>query len=209
MQPAPETAAYASPNHHKYNGHGRFYTRHLERFMQAYTDALAATQPSSVLDAGCGEGYATDFMARRLPRAAFTGVDVNPDALAFARAHFGGAARYCEGSLYALPFEQDAFDAVVCSEVLEHLDAPARALAELARVARHHVLLTVPREPIFKWLNDVGRALGFSPDPGHVNFWTPAAFEAFVRDHFSEGAFYVHGIYQIALVPAAAYRRAG
>ncbi len=203
---APSEVEYFSPNYHKYNGHSRFYTRHLERFMDAYTGMLAGTHPHTVLDAGCGEGYATDFMARRLPDVQFTGLDLSEDAVAFARQQFGGAATYRQGSLYNLPFEADAFDAVVCSEVLEHLDDPTRALVELTRVARHHVLLTVPREPIFKWLNDVGRALGFSPDPGHVNFWTPRAFEAFVRAHFSEGEFRVHGIYQMALVPVRAYR---
>lgn len=205
MQASPSTE-YFSANYHKYNGHGRFYTRHLERFMAAYTDMLAETAPRTVLDAGCGEGYATDFMARRLPEVTFTGVDLSADAVAFASQNFGRSATYRQGSLYALPFEDGAFDAVVCSEVLEHLDKPDEALAELARVARHHVLLTVPREPIFKWLNDIGRALGMSPDPGHVNFWTPASFEAFVRGHFATGSFRTHGIYQMARVPVSAYR---
>ena len=144
-------------------------------------------------------------MARLLPDVQFTGIDLSAEAVAFARQQFGSAATYVQGSLYELPFERDAFDAVVCSEVLEHLDEPARALAELARVARAYVLLTVPREPLFKWLNDVGQALGFSPDPGHVNFWTPSSFKAFVRKHFGEGTFCTHGIYQMALVPVAAY----
>lgn len=207
MQASQTTTDYFSANHHKYNGHGRFYTRHLERFMAAYTDMLAATHPETVLDAGCGEGYATDFMARRLPDVSFTGVDLSGDAVAFARQTFGSAATYLEGSVYDLPFDEGAFDAVVCSEVLEHLDEPARALAELTRVARHHVLLTVPREPIFKFLNDIGRFMGMSPDPGHVNFWSPVAFEAFVREHFTTGTFRTHGIYQMALVPVSAYRQ--
>ncbi len=203
---AVSTRAYTSPNHHKYNGHNRFYMHHLERFMQAYTEMLAATEPATVLDAGCGEGYATDFMARLLPGVQFTGIDLSGEAVAFAREQFGEAATFEQGSLYELPFADGHFDAVVCSEVLEHLDHPEKALAELARVARHHVLLTVPREPIFKWLNDLGRALGFSPDPGHVNFWTPKSFEHFVRAHFDAGTFCTHGIYQIALVPVSSYR---
>ncbi len=197
---------YTSPNHHKYNGRNRFYMRHLERFMRTYAEMLAATAPSTVLDAGCGEGYATQFMARQLPEVSFTGIDLSAEAVAFARHAFGEMATYEQGSLYELPFSDNAFDAVVCSEVLEHLYEPDKAVAELARVARHYVLLTVPREPIFKWLNDLGRTLGFSPDPGHVNFWTPAGFEAFVRTHFDTGTFCTHGIYQIARVPVDAYR---
>ena len=54
--------------------------------------------------------------------------------------------------------------------------------------------------------DDLGRALGFSPDPGHVNFWTPKTFERFVRAHFDVGTFCTHGIYQIALVPVSSYR---
>lgn len=75
-----------------------------------------------------------------------------------------------EASIYALPWPADAFDLVICCEVLEHLQRPAEGLAELARVARRHVLLSTPWEPVWRVLNVArGRYLGeLGNTPGHV-----------------------------------------
>ena len=84
-------------------------------------------------------------------------------------------------------------------EVLEHLEDPIRAIAELRRVARHSVLITVPREPFFGWLNELGQRLGLSPDPGHVNFWTKGSFQRLVQTYFDEPDFEWSRTYQLAL----------
>jgi SAM-dependent methyltransferase len=82
----------------------------------------------------------------------------------------------------ALPFPDDAFDVVGCFEVLEHLphDLPRQALAELARVARRGVVLSVPHEPWFSLANAArGKNLDVRPrgsDPDHRQFWSRRAF---------------------------------
>ena len=64
--------------------------------------------------------------------------------------------RRCQGlgHLHAnadeLPFADDQFDVVVAAEVLEHLPDPVRGLAEMARVGRRHMVVSVSREPIFR-----------------------------------------------------------
>lgn len=141
------------------------------------------------------------MLARRLPGVSFTGLDASAPAVAFARKRFGRLAAFATGSVYALPYPDGAFDAVVCSEVLEHLDAPDRALAEVLRVARKAAAVTVPREPLFDALNRAGQALGFAPNPGHVNFWTPRQFERFVRDVAPHAHIERHSLYQIATIP--------
>lgn len=190
---------YQSANHHKYTIENRFYQWHLQSFLHLLYDMLEEAGPRSVLDAGCGEGFVVDFVARQDPSLELTGVDLSEGAIRYARERFGNQGHFREGSIYDLPFDEDAFDAVVCSEVLEHLDEPGRAVAELRRVARSHVLMTVPREPFFKWLNDIGRWLGISPDPGHVNFWTTSTFRDFVGAHFDEAGFDTRHVYQLAL----------
>ncbi len=192
--------SYSSANHQKYTYDNRLYQWHLRAFLRLLYRMLAETGARSVLDAGCGEGFVADFLARQDPDLHITGVDLSPAAVAYAEEHFGQRVRFRTGSLYKLPFSDQAFDTVVCSEVLEHLDAPERAVRELRRVARRHVLITVPREPYFGWLNALGRRLGISPDPGHVNFWTRQGFRAFVEAHFDAARFARrHGIYQLAL----------
>src|SRR5690606_37782612 len=69
-----------------------------------------------------------------------------------------------------------SFDVVVCCEVHEHLDEPARGLAEIARVARERVLISTPWEPVWralnmargKYLRDLGNT------PGHVQHFSRA-----------------------------------
>lgn len=194
-------ATHESANLHKHATRNPIYRWHLEQFFRAQFEMLHSAAPATVLDAGCGEGFGVADLKRRDPSLRLTGVDLSPEAVAYARQHFGQAGAFAQGSVYELPFEDQSFDLVLCSEVLEHLDEPERAVAELRRVARRHLLLTVPREPIFHLLNDFGRALGLSPDPGHVNFWTPDAFRTFVQAEAGPNATFrlVH-VYQLALV---------
>lgn len=102
----------------------------------------------SVLDVGCGpHGLST-----AAPGAAFVGVDVEfPGPVA------GGmvALRVDPG---ALPFEDAAFDSVVCLDVLEHVPPADRAglVAELARVAARRVLLACPSDE-GAWIDDLLR----------------------------------------------------
>ena len=194
------TEAYSSANSQKYTHQNRLYQWHIQAFLQRVYQLLAQTEARSVLDAGCGEGFVTRYLAQQNPALRLTGMDLSKEAIAYAQDHFGHLAHFRTGSLYKLPFSDNSFDLVVCSEVLEHLDDTDRAVSELKRVARRHVLITVPREPYFKWLNDFSRALGISPDPGHVNFWTKTTFQEFIRSHFNAPSFaWKHVIYQMAL----------
>ena len=196
---ASPTEATPSANLHKYTYKNRFYQKHLEAFLAEVYALLNTTEASLVLDAGCGEGFVTDYLARQDPDLRLTGVDLSEDAIAYAKEHFGDRATFRTGSIYKLPFSDNSFDVIVCSEVLEHLDEPVRAIEEMKRVARSHVLITVPREPYFNWLNVIGQRLGISPDPGHVNFWTKSTFQDFINVHFEEATFAWKHIYQLAL----------
>ena len=196
MPPEPKEGSYTSPNHRKYTSGSRIYDWHIRSVMDRVGELVETTHPQSLLDAGCGEGFAVDRLAQRFPEIRFTGVDLSEEAIQFAQEHFGERARFRTGSVYKLPFSDRAFDTVLCSEVLEHLDDPSGAIKELKRVARNYVIITVPLEPYFQWLNVLGIKLGLSMDPGHVNFWTKPAFVKFMRYHFEEPDFAWKHIYQ-------------
>lgn len=173
---------------------------HLRAFKDAIYCLVQRTGARSVLDAGCGEGYVTHYLAGKDPGLRLTGVDVREEAIAYARSRFPDAARFQRGSLYKLPFSDNSFDAVLCSEVLEHVKDVDRALQELKRVSRRYVIITVPREPFFKWFTGVARAVRFCSDPGHIHFWSHSAFRALIRRHFRILAMErKHVMYQLAL----------
>lgn len=194
-----EPDAYESPNLHKYESENRLYEWHLEAFHETISELLAEAAPETLLDAGCGEGVLTEKMRRRHSHLDLTGIDLDPSAIEYARRVHGSQIRFEVGSVYDLPFEAGSFDTVLCSEVLEHLKRPEKALNELGRVAGQHVLLTVPREPYFELTNRIGRWLGLSPDPGHVQFWTYRTFRRLVRAHVEDPIFRTKHVYQLAL----------
>jgi ubiquinone/menaquinone biosynthesis C-methylase UbiE len=85
-------------------------------------------------------------------------------------------------SIYELNRADGSFDMVVCLEVLEHLKDPVAALRELLRVSRRDVILSVPREPLWCWLNMMRGKYWASGGntPGHIQHWSKSAFARFV-----------------------------
>lgn len=152
----------------------------VQRFRARIDSLIVSTSPGSLLDVGCGEGVVTDELAELLPGARVAGIDVPDPALAAEWAH--REAEYVAGSAYELPFEDGEFDLVSAIEVFEHLERPAAALSELARVARRHVLVSVPREPLWRVANvSSGRYLRqLGNTPGHIQHFSRREIAALV-----------------------------
>jgi ubiquinone/menaquinone biosynthesis C-methylase UbiE len=90
-----------------------------------------------VLEAGCG--IATDGINFARAGARYTGVDFSKTALSVARERFaeeGRDGRFVQGSVAALPFEDDSFDLVYSNGVLHHIPEVERAVGEIHRVLR-------------------------------------------------------------------------
>lgn len=152
------------------------------RFLAAVQQSVGELRPDSLLDVGCGEGIVTERLARAFPSTRVVGVDVaDPSLLEEWEARRAPNLGFAPGSAYALPYEDDQFEVVTALEVLEHLERPAEALAELARVAGRALVLSVPREPWWRMTNALSgryvRDLGNTP--GHVNHWSRGAFRRF------------------------------
>jgi 2-polyprenyl-3-methyl-5-hydroxy-6-metoxy-1,4-benzoquinol methylase len=142
--------------------------------------------PDSVLDVGCGEGVLTEEFARRLQQGHVVGVDLDDPALReeWSRRSLPNLEfRSFEGG--ELPFEKNEFDLVCALEVLEHVPDPAVTLSEMVRVARSHVLVSVPREPLWRALNLARGAYlrDLGNTPGHVNHWSKGSFLDLVNGH--------------------------
>jgi ubiquinone/menaquinone biosynthesis C-methylase UbiE len=97
---------------------------------------------AAVLDVGCGDGAISIDLSQRT-EAMVVGADLAIKRVSFARETAGNLS-FTQGSCYELPFADNSFPTVVCCDLLEHLDEPARAFAELMRVSSRFVLLTVP-----------------------------------------------------------------
>jgi demethylmenaquinone methyltransferase / 2-methoxy-6-polyprenyl-1,4-benzoquinol methylase len=104
------------------------------RWRRAAVGFLDPSPDDVVLDVGTGTGDIAKLAARRA--AVTVGVDVSHGMLVAASAKLGPQATLVEGSIFALPFRDDAFSAAVSAFVLRNLDDLAAAFRELARVVR-------------------------------------------------------------------------
>ncbi len=125
--------------------------RRHNAFVRARYDAVLSTledvRDQRLLDIGGGDGALSYLLARRGARPII--VDTAREALRFAQEEFarrGLETLTVEASAYTLPFPIETFDAVVCSDVIEHVRSPERLLAEAARVLRPggRFVLTTP-----------------------------------------------------------------
>lgn len=131
-----------------------------------YWWAASLADGRRVLDAGCGMGYGSALLAAR-GAASVDAVDVAEPVVEAARAQ-GTPVRFAVGDVRSLPFPDDAFDLVVCFEVIEHIDDQARALDEFRRVLAPGGLLAV---------SSPNRDVYVPGNPHHVHELTPDELE--------------------------------
>ena len=171
----------------KYGSTNPVVKRLMAGFEGALDELFAQAAPRSLLDVGCGEGVLTERWARALgPDGRVVGIDLEDQGL---RAEWTGRSlpnlEFRVQDASTLPFGDGEFDVVAAIEVLEHVPHPERTLAEMARVARTHLLLSVPREPVWRLTNVARgaylRAAGNTP--GHINHWSGRAFLRMAARH--------------------------
>jgi SAM-dependent methyltransferase len=144
----------------------------MRGFLEAVTGLYQAVGPGTVLEVGAGEGRLAEQLLRAGPRPSrFVVTDVSTERIG---PGLDPMLEVRPASIYDLPFDDRAFDLVVCCEVLEHLDEPERGLAEAARVARRAVLLSTPWEPAWRLLNLARGAYwgSLGNTPGHVQHFS-------------------------------------
>lgn len=170
--------------------------RHLlNRFLRRVDAAAQSVAPTSVLDVGCGEGVVSERLARLLAPAQVLGVDADEEHLSAEwQARSAPNLSFATGSAYDLHFEDRSFELVCAIEVLEHLERPRDALAEMKRVASRALILSVPNEPGWRISHLLAgrnvRRLGDTP--GHINHWSRRSFSDLVSEH---GASRVEGVF--------------
>lgn len=113
-----------------------------------------------VIDIGCGTGHLLLALGDRIDQPLHLyGLDFSDSAIRRAR-QLVKSAQFVVASVYAIPYPDESFDLVTCTETLEHLERPESALQEMSRVLRTggHLVITVPNGAEDDW-------------SGHVNFW--------------------------------------
>ena len=170
----------------KYGSTNPVVRRLMAGFEATLEELFERAAPSSVLDVGCGEGVLTCRWADRLGDGRVVGIDLDDPKL---RAEWDTRQRpnleYRAMAAERMPFADDEFDLAAAIEVLEHVPDPEHTLAEMARVASRHLLVSVPREPLWRALNMARGAYlrDLGNTPGHLNHWSKRAFVSLLEQH--------------------------
>ena len=159
----------------KYGSTNPVVRRLMAGFHGTLDELWQRAAPGSVLDVGCGEGVLTEEWSERLGDGRIVGIDLDDPKL---RAEWEGRRRpnleFRAEEATSLSFADDEFDMASAIEVLEHVPEPEATLAEMARVAGRWLLVSVPREPLWRGLNMARGAYwgSLGNTPGHVNHWS-------------------------------------
>ena len=163
----------------KYGTTNRGLLNLMRTFDRTLDELFRRADPGSLLDVGCGEGVLTHRWAQRLKGRRVVGIDYDDPVLkALWEQRHSPNLTFDILSGPNLPYGDSKFEVASAVEVLEHLPDPKHMIAELTRVASSYVLVSVPREPLWRGLNLARgaylRQLGNTP--GHLNHWSKRGF---------------------------------
>jgi SAM-dependent methyltransferase len=159
----------------------------LNEHMARYNFAARLTRGKRVLDAGCGAGYGSAELAKMAESV--TGVDIAPEAIAFARAHYElPNLRFEMASCTALSFADAAFDLVVAFEVIEHLEDWRGFLQEVRRVLAPSGQLIVSTPNKLYYTESRGAE---GANPFHVHEFDFEEFQRELKDVFPHVSMYL------------------
>ena len=170
----------------KYGSTNPVVRRLMSTFERTLGDRGTRADPQSGLDVGGGEGVLTHPWAQALGDRRIVGIDLEDPRL---QAEWATRQRpnleYRVTKAERMPFEDGEFDLASAIEVLEHVPDPEHTVAEMARVASRWLLVSVPREPLWRGLNLARGAYvrDLGNTPGHLNHWSRRAFVALLGRH--------------------------
>jgi SAM-dependent methyltransferase len=169
--------------------------------------ALTAGIRGRVLDFGCGSGALLLAMRERGVDAYGLEIDRPPIQQGLHPAARPYVTLY-DGALPS-PFADEEFDVVVSSEVLEHIPAPVKALAEMVRLTRGTLLLTVPDCAAIPQGFPHGVVPWHLLEATHVNFFNQQNLTQALNPHFTQidfgriGGFNINGTTMYTSIVAA------
>jgi len=169
----------------KYGSTNPVVRRLMAGFERTLDELFVEAGAQTILDVGCGEGVLTAKWARRTP-GRVVGIDLDDPRL-----HAEWQQRQAPNLEYRvmkaehMPFGDGEFELASAIEVLEHVPDPEHTVAEMARVASRWLLVSVPREPLWRGLNMARGAYlkDLGNTPGHLNHWSKRSFVSLLSQH--------------------------
>ena len=159
----------------------------VKKFEDRIISILRNLKPSSITEVGCGEGDLIKLFLDNT-KATITALELSNTVLDKARNRIQNPRVWFEQmDIYDIP-DDDKYksDLIVCCEVLEHLNNPEVGLKKLYSISESYCLISVPREPIWRFLNllRLSYVCDLGNTPGHLQHWGAKDFISFVSKYF-------------------------
>lgn len=169
--------------HTNQNPISRFF---LDNFTKVLLETIKPLKPESILDVGAGEGFVLEKLRKGKIGKKLEGIEYMDEAIELGK-KTNPQVKIKKGDIYKLPYKDNSFELIICTEVMEHLEDPKLALAELKRVTSKYVVLSVPNEPLFT-IQRFFRGknmLKLGDHPEHIQHWNSNSFRSFVGDQMN------------------------
>ncbi|WP_258179753.1 class I SAM-dependent methyltransferase, partial [Yersinia pseudotuberculosis] len=160
----------------------------MKGFESSLLELVNKAEPVDIHEIGCGEGHwvlTWNDMGLQVRGSDFSKYIIE---LANKNAKKRGVVTdlFEQKSIYELEKGKDDADLIVCCEVLEHLEDPNAALKMLQSIVGRHLIVSVPREPLWCVLNLVrGKYIrSWGNTPGHLQHWSKKTFIQLVSEYF-------------------------
>lgn len=92
--------------------------------------------PKTILDVGCASGWFISKVSSKFPNAKCYGIDIYNKGIKYANKIYP-KIEFRIADAHKIPYASNAFDLVVCTEVLEHVTDPKSVLQEIKRVLKN------------------------------------------------------------------------
>lgn len=126
-----------------YNG------RHSIRLYESLMKKIKSVNPKKLLDVGCGTGTMISMLAED-KNISLAGIDLTEEMLNVARERLGNRAELKLGDSENLPWDNNSFDTIICSNSFHHYPEPMKVLNEMLRVLKPkgHLIIGDPTMPV-------------------------------------------------------------
>ena len=174
----------------KYGSRNPIVKKMMGNFLASFDNMLSQVNPQSILEVGCGEGHLTQRLLTHT-NASIRAIDISDHVIEQAMDRTldhgkGHRIKFENINIFDIQLLSEQAELVVCCEVLEHLEDPTEALGILARSTSSHAILSVPNEPLWRFLNmaRLKYLSDFGNTPGHLQHWSTGSFLGLVCQQF-------------------------
>jgi len=159
----------------------RKHTSAGKKIAISFISKVSKSQNKTALDIGCRDGYWSKWLVKQGYKV--TSLDIEP--------HFKGAIQHDLNE--GLPFKNNTFDLVLCTEVIEHVQKPSYLLTEIDRVLKPKGIsvITTPNSNWFLYwfLKPLGWTPAMLQNPDHKHFFNESMIRSVCRGYRLYGYF--------------------